>query len=142
MLVTGYTSRIMLNPFPIQFLALLAYFILRVGVGAMLIYFGATHARNSRALSKKLTLPLFPYGMVSAIVFSGTEIILGIMFILGFYTQIAALLTMGMSLKLLFLHKRFSSPLLESRSFYLLLFFVSLSLFITGAGAFAFDLPI
>jgi len=132
----------MLNPFPIQFLAMLAYFILRVGIGGILIYFGIIHARKYKLLAESLALRIFPYGSISAWIFASAEIAIGAMFILGFSTQIAALLTMAMSLKLIVLHKHFSSPLLESRAFYTLLLFAAFSLFITGAGAFAFDLPI
>ena len=70
------------------------------------------------------------------------ELGIGVMFFLGWYTQIAALISIFLSLGVFFLYTRFSSPLMPGRLFYLLLAAVSLSLFITGAGFFAFDMPI
>ncbi len=132
----------MLNPFPIQFLALLAYLLLRLAAGSVLLVLGVRHFKQRESLYKALTLPLFPFGKVITSFFIITELVVGGLFILGLHTQIAALLLMAMSLKMLFLRKRFSHPALPGRLFYLLLFGISCSLFITGAGALAFDLPL
>jgi uncharacterized membrane protein YphA (DoxX/SURF4 family) len=134
----------MLNPFPIQFLALFAYFLLRVGVGAILLYFAYAHFRVRKKLGRVFSTRLLPYGLKFAWLFICVEAVVGAMFVAGYYTQIAALLTMAMSLKLIVLHKRFApnGTNIESRLFYILLFIVAATLFITGAGAFAFDLPI
>jgi uncharacterized membrane protein YphA (DoxX/SURF4 family) len=64
------------------------------------------------------------------------------MFLVGFYTQIAAILSIGLCVKLLIWHKRFPQNSIPSRLTYLLLLTISLSLFVTGAGILAFDLPI
>ena len=132
----------MLNPFPIQFLAILAYTILRLTIGILFIYFGALHVTKRHDLKYALSLPWFPFGSVGVWLLSGVEFLVGVMFIFGFYTQIAAILSMILSLKLIVFNKRFASPYIPSRLFYILLLGASLSLFITGAGAFAFDLPI
>ena len=71
-----------------------------------------------------------------------TELVVGTLFILGLCTQIAALIVILMSFKMLFLRKYFPHDALPSRLTYLLLLGISCCLFITGAGAFAFDLPI
>jgi len=132
----------MLNPFPIQFLALLAYLILRVFVGGILLYLGFTHLKYRHDLTFALSIPWFPHSTFSVLMLFSTEIIIGCMFIGGFYTQYAAIIGMILALKMLVFYKRFTSPRLPGRLFYILLFGASLSLFITGAGAFAFDLPI
>ncbi len=132
----------MLNPFPIQFLALLAHLLLRVTAGVTLLILGVRHFKNRESLYPVLTLPLFPFGKITTILFICCELLIGTFFILGLHTQIAALVLMAMSLKMLFLRKRFSHPTLPGRLFYLLLLGISCSLFITGAGALAFDLPL
>ncbi len=132
----------MLNLFPIQFLAPFAYLLLRVCIGFILIRFGVIHIRNRKVLAPIFSLRLFPFGNFFAWYLGIVEIVLGGMFIAGFLTQLAALFTLFMSLKFLIMHKRFAHPLIPSRLVYVLFFFISLSLLITGAGIFAFDLPI
>ncbi|QQR64742.1 DoxX family membrane protein [Candidatus Kaiserbacteria bacterium] len=132
----------MLNLFPIQFLAPFAYLLLRVSVGFILIRLGIIHIRNRHALKDTLSSGIFPYGLFFAWYLGIVEIIIGTLFLVGFLTQLAAILSMVLSLKFIMMHKRFTHPLIPSRLTYVLLFFISLSLLITGAGLFAFDLPI
>jgi uncharacterized membrane protein YphA (DoxX/SURF4 family) len=132
----------MLNPFPIQFLSLLAYFILRTIVGFVLLLLGYKHWKNRKELFNILIPPIFPFGKITTISLVITELIIGTMFIIGLYTQIAALILIVLSLTSLFYAKRFKHHSLPSRLSYILLLGIGLSLFITGAGAFAFDLPI
>ncbi len=72
--------------------------------------------------------------------FAFLELALGVLLILGAYTQLAALGTLFISGCVLFFSPK--SDVFPSSSFYFMALFASLSLFITGAGAFAFDLPI
>lgn len=132
----------MLNPFPIQFLALFAYAVLRIIVGLVLIYLGTKHLRNRDALVPSFSFRFFPYGRFSVWYLVFVEIVLGLMFTFGLLTQIAALITMVLSLKLIVLQRRLASPFIPGRLFYVLLFGISFSLFITGAGIFAFDVPL
>ena len=132
----------MLNLFPIQFLAPFAYLLLRVCIGFILIRFGVIHIRNRKVLAPIFSLRLLPFGNFFAWYLGIMEIFLGCMFIAGFLTHLAALYTVLMSLKFLIMHRRFTPPLIPSRLVYVLFLFISLSLFITGAGVFAFDLPI
>lgn len=132
----------MLNPFPIQFLALLAYALLRVGIGSILLYLGYTHWKHRHELRSILTLSWWPFGYLSTFLLLAAEVIIGTLLILGAYTQIAALLLMGMCIEMLIWRNHWHHPTLPPKIFYLLLLFTSLSLFITGAGALAFDLPI
>ncbi len=132
----------MLNPFPIQFLALFAYAILRIFVGLILMYLGASHIRNRQTLKGVLSFAWFPYENFLVWYVALLELILGTMFVIGFLTQVAALLTFFLSLKFIILNKHFRSPFVPGRLFYVLLLGSALSLFITGAGVPAFDLPL
>lgn len=132
----------MLNVFPIQFLALLAYFLLRLFVGGVLVYVCMQHLKQFRSLSKSLTLPWFPYPGINAVLLIGTEILIACSILLGAYTQIGALLLIILSTKMLVLKKYWSHPTLPDRLTYVLLIGCGLSLLITGAGVLAFDLPI
>lgn len=132
----------MLNPFPIQFLALYAYLILRVFLGIILLRLGIIHYAHRHELRQVLTLPWFPYGNFTALLFAIGEIVIALMFITGFYTQIAALAAIGMSIKMVVWRQHFAHPTIPQKLFYTLLLGASISLFITGAGHLAFDLPI
>lgn len=132
----------MLNLFPIQFLAPFAYLLLRVCIGLVLLRLGASHIRNRHALKDTFSCNFFPYGLFFVWYLGIMEIVIGGLFLAGFLTQLAALLGIVLSLKFIVMHKRFAHPLIPPRLTYVLLFFISLSLLITGAGIFAFDLPI
>lgn len=132
----------MLNPFPIQFLAILAYTILRVFIGSLLIYFGISHVNKRTKLKETFAFPTKRLAVPFLVLFILTEFIAGAMLLVGLYTQVAALIVICMSLKIIIFHKRFVGTHIQGRLFYLLLLVSAVSLFITGAGAFAFDLPI
>ena len=132
----------MLNPFPIQFLAPLAYTILRVCMGLVFLYFARTHFKRRHELKEHLVLPYFPYSRFTTWYLIVVEFVIGFMYFLGFFTQIGALLAMLYTLDMAFWGKKIKHPLLPGTLVKVLIFFASLSLFITGAGPFAFDLPI
>jgi len=132
----------MLSVFPIQFLSLFAFFILRVVMGMILLYLGVRHFKHRRELATVFTLSWWPYGYFSAMTFAVGELLLSGFIIVGAYTQVATLLVAAMSLKLIILHKKFPHPTIPPRIFYVLLFGASLALTITGAGVLAFDLPL
>lgn len=132
----------LLNPFPIQWLALLAYLILRVITGLVLFLLARRHFLHRHTLATTFTLSWWPYGRLSVYLLVVAELITAAMLTLGVYTQIAALLVAVMALKLFFFTQFRFHPLLPSPLFSLLLLGVALCLFITGAGALAFDLPI
>jgi uncharacterized membrane protein YphA (DoxX/SURF4 family) len=121
---------------------MLAYFILRVAFGFVLLVLGFRHLKHKESLYQTLVLRIFPFGKTATFILIIAEIVLGIMFILGYYTQIAAIIAMGISFEMLLMRNKFKTSLLPSRLMYLLFLGIALSLFITGAGAFAFDLPI
>ncbi len=132
----------MLNPFPIMWLSLLAYFILRIVVGATLLHFGIQHFKHRHALgaSFKTFINFLPH--FSATTLALLEIIIAGMLIIGWNTQYACLVGIAITLKLLIIRNYISTDLLPTRPYYLLLLGSLLSLFITGAGVFAFDLPL
>ncbi len=132
----------MLNIFPIQFLAPVAYLILRVCIGVLLIRLGFSHMKNREGLKEIFEFSFFPYKRFIVWYLSLIEIVVGVLFFIGLYTQIAALLSLVYALKFIVLHKRLQHPLIPERKFFILLFAISLSLCITGAGIFAFDLPL
>lgn len=132
----------MVNPFPILWLSLFAYFILRVCVGAVLISLGVRHFTHFKEIAPTLQLPFFPWGKVSTAAFILCELIAGSLLIIGFYTQIGALLLIALTHKCIVWHNRLTHPTFPSSMTYFLLLACGLSLLITGGGALAFDLPI
>ena len=132
----------MLNVFPIQFLAPLAYTLLRIVLGGILFQLGFQHIRHREGLKSVFTFPFFPYGGFMVWYLAIIELLLGVLFFAGFLTQIAALLAVLLSLKFIVMHKKFHHPLIPTRLTYALILTISCALFITGAGALAIDLPI
>jgi uncharacterized membrane protein YphA (DoxX/SURF4 family) len=132
----------MLSIFPIHFLSLVAYLLLRLAVGFVFFSLAKTHYQNRAVFAEKFTLPSLPYGRFFVWHVICAELVIGTLFILGLYTQIAALLAVAYAAKFLIMHRRFGHPLGPSRQTLILLLFAALSLFITGPGIFAFDLPI
>ncbi len=132
----------MLNPFPIQFLSMLAYLILRVTIASILVYLGLLHYKHRHELKDVFTLSWFPYGTFITWALALLEILTGIFIFVGAHTQYAVLLVFIMSAKMVFMRHWFDHPSIPPKIFYVLLVGASLTLFITGAGALAFDLPI
>lgn len=132
----------MLNLFPIQWLVMLAYLILRVGVGSIFLYLAHTQIKNWKQLPPTIDLPLISNSKTIFTFVIITELIAGTLYIIGLATQAAALLAIALCIKMLFWHKRFPAEIIPDKLTYVLILFISLSLFITGAGALAFDLPI
>ena len=131
----------MLNIFPILFLAPIGFFILRLFIGMTLLYLGFKHVRVRNDLKYSLTQFYFFRGLTGIWLLISIEIIIAALFILGLYTQIAALAGMLLACKMVRLRKKVGSPYIPQPLFYILLFGASFTLLITGAGAFAFDLP-
>lgn len=132
----------MLNPFPIQWLALLAYFLLRLFIGGILIFLAINHYRYRRELQQVFVLSWFPYGRFISLAFPLGECIIACFILAGAWTQFACLALMVMSSKMIIMRNWFDHHSLPPKIFYVLLFGATVSLFITGAGLLAFDLPI
>lgn len=115
------------------FPGLLAYagvgpFILRIILGAALIHFGAKKIR-ARGDSSGSNSPA--YGFV--------EILVGILFLIGLFTQLAALLNVLILVIKLGFKSREGKLLSDGINYYLLLLAMAACLLFTGAGSFAFD---
>ncbi len=116
-----------LTPFPdLLYLEILAPFVLRIVAGTFFLYLMLRHFQMRKSSGGALPLGLL-------------ELLIGAALVAGAYVQGAALLGVLLSFAT-FLRR--SSPLFGSlpRSTHILLIAVCLSLLVTGAGAFAFDL--
>lgn len=70
------------------------------------------------------------------------EIVSAILLLIGLYTQAAALIIIFLSFVQFFIESKEESLLRRDIVFYLLLLTLSISLFVTGPGPYAFDLPL
>lgn len=134
----------MLNPFPeLLNYALLAPLLLRVVVGLIFLDLGILKFRSEkeRWVASFDTLGLRPADLMVAF-YGGLQVIGGIMFILGLWTQIAALFFVLSTGAELYIEWKAREVLKRDLVFYLLVFVISFSLLLTGAGAFAIDLPL
>jgi uncharacterized membrane protein YphA (DoxX/SURF4 family) len=133
-----------LNPFPdLLTYSLLAPFILRVVVGFIFIDLGKLSLQSERKnwiISFK-TLGL-PGPEISVKIFGGLQLGAGVMLLIGFYTQIAALILALLVLIEGYIEYKDPSIIKRNLVFYVLLFAILLSLLLSGAGAFAIDLPL
>ena len=137
----------MLNVFPdLLFLQLLAPFLIRITLGVMFFWIGYSYIfRDREAVVAQLSTKWPKLGPFS-VWFGGIfEMITGIFLIVGFLTQIAAIAGMLIAIDALFakfLYKDLDEVVKYSKMFYIFAFVTSLSLLFSGAGAFAFDLPL
>jgi len=134
----------MLNTFP----TLLNYswyapLILRLVLGLILIDLGVLKWRSERAdwIATFAAYKIRPahlwvslYGLV--------EIVGGLMLVIGLYTQVAALAFVLLSGIEFYIEYSEGGILKRDIVFYVLVFAIALSLLLTGAGAFARDLPL
>jgi len=134
----------MLNPFP-ELLAFsqLGPFILRLVLGIIILDLGILKFKGekSRWLASFEALGIRPADLMLAI-YAFIQAVAGILLVVGLYTQWAALVMiifLGLELGV---EWRAREILKRDLSFYLLLFVIALSLLVTGAGAFAFDIPL
>lgn len=137
----------MLNVFPgLLFLGFLAPFFVRVAVGAIFLWIGYSYLFRDRNAAIAQLSSRWPKCASFLIWFGGIfEIITGLFLITGFLTQIAAIAGMLIATDALFvklLYKDLDRVAKYSRVFYILVLIISISLLFSGAGAFAFDLPL
>jgi uncharacterized membrane protein YphA (DoxX/SURF4 family) len=132
----------MLNLVPIQFLALFGYAILRIVVGWVWCHLALRHYQARASILSDLNIPLFPWPRIALAIIIGIEFLVGILFLLGLWTQIAATLSFIWCVKMLVLRSSFNHASFPDRVTIVLLLAISITLFITGAGVPAFDLPI
>src|SRR3989344_4867428 len=133
----------MLNPFPeLLVYSLLAPFILRVVAGLIFVDLGILLFKNEKQRwLASLSAIKVPNPQIAVKILGMTEIITGIMLILGLYTQIATIILAVITFKAVYIEYREPAILKRTLVFYILLLAITLSLLLSGAGAFAIDLP-
>ncbi len=132
-----------LNPFPdLLSLGFFAPFLLRLALGLYLVCIGYRHFKQRSALASRFSERYGVLGRTKGHIEGIFEVCIGLLLVAGLYTQIVALITAALALKSLYYRKRYPDILTESVWFYLFMCAVSLSLLVTGAGAFAFDVPL
>ncbi len=134
----------MLNTFPeLLTYSTLGPFLLRVVIGLIFIDLGLLKFKgeNKRWVKTFNTLRLKPAeGLVS--IYGLIQLVGGALLLFGAWTQIAAL---GFAIFMAiegYIEWTEGSILKRDMVFYILLFTISLSLLLTGAGAFAIDMPL
>ena len=137
----------MLNIFPnLLFLELLSPFLIRVVLGIIFLWIGYSYLFRDKEIIMKQISDRWPKISTPVVWFGGVfDIIIGFLFIVGFLTQVAAIGGMLITIDALFvkwLYKDLDGAAKYSKLFYALMFAASLSLLFSGAGAFAFDLPL
>jgi uncharacterized membrane protein YphA (DoxX/SURF4 family) len=133
----------MLNPFPALLdFAILAPFILRITLGVVLIYISYSVIYKKRKdFYKYYKDHKYPFPSVVTWFFGVLNALVGLFFIIGFLTQVDALIAIYLLVSLYLSDKEIGS-FQFSGSFYLLASIVAFSLLFLGAGAFAFDIPL
>lgn len=134
----------MLNPFPdLLVYSLLAPFILRVVVGLIFVNLGILAFKNEkkRWVTSLSTLQI-PKPEVAVKILGAIEMIGGFMILVGAYTQIAALVLGLLTFAEAYVEYKDPTILKRNFVFYSLILAILLSLLLSGAGAFAIDLPL
>jgi len=134
----------MLNPFPDLFTySLLAPFILRLVAGLIFVDLGFLAFKNEKERwVVSLAILRIPHQQKVIKVLGSLEIIGGLMLLLGFYTQIAALVLALFTFAESYIEYKDPEILKRSLVFYVMLLAILLSLLLSGAGTFAVDLPL
>jgi uncharacterized membrane protein YphA (DoxX/SURF4 family) len=133
---------LMLSLFPqILWLAPLGTALLRISVGLVFLLIGLDHWRRRGELSKADFI-LVGHGMWIPMLAALIELAVALCLFLGAYTQVAAIFGALLALKQLVWHGSYPSFFPFSRSTSALLLAICLSLIVSGAGAFALDLPL
>ena len=134
----------MLNPFPdLLNLTLFGPMILRILLGLIFIDLGLLKFRGEKEswLASFEALGLRPASLFLPL-YALLQIIGGLLLLAGLWTQIAALAFVIFTLIELYIEWQAREILRRDFVFYLLVFTISLSLLLTGAGAYAIDIPL
>ncbi|MBX4206310.1 DoxX family protein [Candidatus Parcubacteria bacterium] len=134
----------MLNPFPdLLNYAMLAPFLLRLVLGLVFIDLGILKFKSekSRWVVSFEALHMRPTGLFVPL-YGALQVAGGVLLVIGLWTQVAALLFAVFTFCELYIEWSGRAILKRDLTFYLFLFVISLSLLFTGAGAYAFDIPL
>lgn len=134
----------MLNVFPdLLTYGLFAPFILRVALGLLFINLGYLElTKEQNRWVRVFEVIRFRPAMFWVKAVGIIEIVGGLLLVLGLFTQATALLFAIISLAECYIEKRAPVVLNRNIIFYAFLFVISLSLLFSGAGFWAFDLPL
>ncbi len=134
----------MLNPFPdLLVYSLLAPFILRIVAGVIFIDLGVLAFKKEKfGWINTLSVLRIPNPKVALKVLGAVEVVAGIMLLVGLYTQVAALVLALLTFAETYVEYREPAILKRTLIFYILLLAITLSLLLSGAGAFAIDIPL
>lgn len=137
----GYTFA-MLSVFPeLLFLSPLAPTLLRLGAGAVFLLLAWDHFERREELGRDRFI-VVGSGAWIPIAAAIVELCIALALLLGAYLQVAAIFAAGAALKQFVWSAHYPRFFTLSRTSSALLFVIALSLIFTGAGAFAFDLPL
>ena len=134
----------MLNPFPdLLAYSLLAPLFLRLVLGLIFIDLGALklQGEKERWITSFDALYLRPADFF-VVVYGIVQIMGGLLLLFGLWTQVAALAFAILTGIELIIEWSMREVLKRDLTFYLLIFVISISLLLTGAGAYAFDIPL
>ena len=134
----------MLNPFPsLLTYATLAPFILRLVLAFIVLDLGFLKLgkEKSRWITSLQALHLKPADLWLKLL-AGIDIVGGLMLLVGWETQIAALVFVILFGIEFYIEWKDGSILRRDLTFYFLVLAIALSLLLTGAGAYAFDIPL
>lgn len=123
------------------FLSPLAVTLLRIACAYAFLYLASNLVQNRREIART-RFPIVGHPPLWMIwIAAAASLLIGVMLAIGLYTQVAAILGALFLLKHM-LWSRWGLPITPfSRGTLALLLVICVSLVITGAGAFAFDLP-
>lgn len=134
----------MLNPFPeLLTYSLMGPFILRVVLGLIFLDLGLLKFRSEkqRWIASFQAMHLGPADILVSI-YATLEVVGALMLGFGLYTQIAALAFIIFTALEFYIEYKDAYILKRNIVFYLLVLAISASLLLTGAGTFAFDIPL
>lgn len=119
----------MLSIFPsLLVLEQFAPLLLRLTIGIIFIFWGY------RAWKRRESSKEYAYGIF--------EIVLGILFVLGLFTQFAALIASIIFIRELIAKVKVRAFFTDGVNYYFLLLIISVCILISGPGLFSFDLPL
>lgn len=131
----------MLSVFPGLLLPFLAPVLLRTGVAIAFLVVAYTQWSRRNEITQ-IEFPVIGKNSWWVWLSVIAHIVVALLLVLGSYTQVAALLGALMSLKHAFLSRRYPTVFPLGRAAGFLILLISLSLILSGAGAFAQDLPL
>lgn len=133
----------MLNPFPqLLVFGFFAPTLLRIAAACVFFYLAYWHFKNKKEVAHELSVLSHEMAVWLVGLYILIELAVGAGLLLGFWTQIAALVGLVISVKILLLKRSLHAMAPLSRAAYLLLGIICLSLIASGAGGFAIDLPL